>query len=86
MTVRIRLNQRGVRSLLRGPEIQRDLKRRADSIAAAADSAAGTEGGHDVEIDVGRNRARADIATHTPEAMYAEATERTLTRSVDAGR
>lgn len=78
--VRIKLNHAAVRALLRGPEVQAELKKRADRIAAAAGP------GHDVDIYVGRNRARADVATETFAAMRAEATERRLSRSLDAGR
>lgn len=78
--VRIKLNRKGVQALLRGPEIQADLERRANAIAAAAGP------GFDVDTFVGRNRARADVATGTHEARKAEATNRVLTRAIDAGR
>lgn len=78
--VKIVLNRRGVRELLRSPEIQRDLERRAQRIAATAGP------GHEVDADVGPNRARASVRTDTFEAMHDEATTRNLTRALDAGR
>lgn len=82
--VRIKLNRREVRRLLRGEGqysgVAEDLKRRADNIAAAAGD------GMEVDTGVGRNRARASVRTATPEAVEAEATSRALTRALDAGR
>ena len=80
MSVRIVLNRKGVRELLRGSEIQADLARRARNIASAAGP------GHEVDSEVGRNRARASVRTDTFEAAHDEATTRSLTRSIDAGR
>jgi hypothetical protein len=42
--------------------------------------------GFESDSDVGQNRARAAVWTGTIEAMVAEATDRALTRSIDAGR
>lgn len=80
MTVKIKLNKPGVRELLRGEEMQADLKRRADKIAAAAGP------GNEVETFVGKNRARATVRTATIEARIAEETDQSLTRSIAAGR
>lgn len=80
MTMRVKLNKASVRALLRSPEIQRDLKRRADAIAQAAGP------GFEADLSVGRNRARATVRTATRAARRAEATNRTLSRAVDAGR
>ena len=79
-SVRIVLNRKGMRQLLRSPEVLADLKRRAEAIAAAAGS------GMEVSAMVGRNRARASVITATSEARNAEATSRALTRAIDAGR
>lgn len=57
-----------------------DLERRAQRIAAAAG------GGVEAEASVGPNRARAAAFTATFEAMHDEATNRSLTRALDAGR
>lgn len=78
--VRIVLNRAGVRQLLKGSEIQGDLKGRADRIAAAAGE------GFVSDIGVGGSRARAEVVTDTFEAMRAEATDRALSRAIDAGR
>ena len=77
---RIVLNSRGVRQLLRSPEVLADLKRRADQIALAAGP------GMEASAMVGQNRARASVVTATHSARRAEATGRALTRSLDAGR
>ena len=77
---RIELNSAGVRELLRSPEVRADLDSRARAIAAAAGE------GMESDSQVGKGRARATVWTDTVEAMEAEATERALTRAIDAGR
>lgn len=79
-TVRIEVNGAGIRALLKSPEVQADLGRRAGAIAAAAGP------GHDVDVRVGATRARASVRTGTAAAKRAEAQERALTRAIDAGR
>jgi len=79
-SVRIRLNSDGVRELLQSPEVQADLRARAERIAAAAGP------GHVVETSVGSTRARAVVITSTFDAMLAEARDRNLTRAISAGR
>jgi hypothetical protein len=76
----VKLNRAGLRDLLRSPEVRRDLERRARQIATAAGP------GFESDSEIGRNRARASVWTATLEAMVAEATDRALTRSIDAGR
>jgi len=78
--VRATLNRSGVRELLQSDGVREDLERRADNISAAAGS------GHEVDSDVGPNRARASVRTVTIEAMRAEAESHNLLRAVDAGR
>jgi len=77
---RIVLNRKGMRKLLRSPEVLADLERRAEQIAAAAGP------GMQASSMVGKNRARASVITATPAAWRAEAAGRALTRSLDAGR
>lgn len=77
---RIVLNSRGVRALLRHPNVRADLERRARAIAAVAGD------GMEATAVAGRTRARASVITATPDAMRAEARDRRLTRSIDAGR
>ncbi len=76
----LKLNSRGMVDLLRSDGVHRDLRARAERIAAVAGR------GMSVDSEVGRTRARAWVWTDTPEAMIAEATDRRLTRSIDAGR
>jgi len=79
-TVRVELNSDGIRALLRSEAVRADLERRARAIAEAAGE------GFEVESQVGSNRARASVRTATAEAREAEATDRALTRAIDAGR
>lgn len=80
MTVRFVLNRKGVRELLRGAEMQADLRRRAQRIAQAAGP------GHEVQVVRGRNRARATIRTATDEAKLAQQQTGNLTNAIGAGR
>lgn len=79
-----------MRAVLKGSDDSRlrdFMKAKLDAIAAAADaSLASGEPGVEVDIDTGRNRLRGVAVTATAEAMVAEATDRVLTRSLDAGR
>lgn len=77
---RVILNRRGVRDLLRSPEVQSDLSRRAGNIARAAGD------GHEVDSEVGDERARASVRTVTADAMRDEVESKRLTRAIDAGR
>lgn len=80
---RIELNSAGVREILRSGAVLADLTRRANAIANAA---GGSAAGFEVDARVGANRARASVRTATFEARYAEATNRTLTKALGAGR
>lgn len=82
----IKLNQAGVREILKSPGVQADLERRAKAIAAQANSEITDPQGFVVDVDQGPNRVRVVVVTATPEAMNAEASNRTLTRAFDAGR
>ena len=76
-TVKISLNRKALRSMLKqtGP-----VDDAAERIAAAAGH------GNVVHTEVGRNRARSAIVTETMGARRREATNRALTRAIDAGR
>lgn len=78
----IKLNNTGVRELIsiQNTALTEELVRRGKAMAAAAGP------GHSVHIFQGHDRVRVHVATATPEAMEAEATQRTLTRAIDAGR
>ncbi|MFB7798936.1 hypothetical protein [Isoptericola sp. NPDC056134] len=82
-TIRLKLNHKNIRALLRSEPIRADIERRARAVAAAA---GGEEKGFEVDVRVGSNRVRASVRTATREAREAEATDRTLTRALDAGR
>lgn len=79
-SVKIKLISSGVKTLLRSHAVKKDLEARANRIAAAAGP------GMAVASTYGRTRALAMVYTDTPEAMAAEASERRLTRAIDAGR
>lgn len=78
--MRIKLNRAGVQQLLVSQEVADDLTKRGERMADAA--------GDGVEVTTTRNRDRAVVfvRTATFDAMKAEAEDRTLTRSIDAGR
>lgn len=80
MAVKFKLNSDGVRALLKSPGVLADLERRGRAIAAAAGE------GVEVESVIGPNRAHVTVRTATTEARISEATDRTLTRAIDAGR
>lgn len=79
---RLKIEPEGFNQIRRDPAIQADLHRRAEAISAAAG------GGDDyVVIDSpSSTRARVVVVTASPAARQAEATDRTLTRALDAGR
>lgn len=80
-SIRIELNIAGVNALMTDPAVQADLDERAARMADAA--------GEGFEASPGRPHkwvARAYVHTATAEAMRAEATDRALTRAIDAGR
>lgn len=78
--MKFELNREGVRALLQSSEVQADVRRRAEAIAAAAGE------GMEADSTVGRNRARASVRTGTFEARMAESKDRKLTAAIDAGR
>lgn len=73
------INEENIGRLLK-EDVVPVLRAMGESIAAAAGP------GHEVETYIGRRRARVTVRTATDEARYAEATDRTLTSAVDAGR
>lgn len=78
--VDIRLTRNGPRALRRSGGVAADLVRRASNVAAAAGA------GFETSSRDGTNRARASVVTANADAMRAQATNRTLTRAIDAGR
>ena len=85
--LRVELNSAGIKALLSSPEVQADLLRRAEAIAAAAGGAPNFEAS--VRVVGGSSkagRAYGTVRTATFEGQAAEATDRALTRAIDAGR
>ncbi|NII42296.1 hypothetical protein E9228_002954 [Curtobacterium flaccumfaciens] len=81
-SIRVELNSAGVVALLQSEEIKAELLRRGEAIQAAAGGAPD----FDVIAVTGRQRAAVYVATASVQGMLAEATDRTLTRALDAGR
>ncbi len=79
-TSKFKLRRAGVRELLRSEGVLRDLERRARDVAAQAGP------GHVVDSKIGRNRARVAVLAVTADARLAEATDRNLTRAINAAR
>lgn len=77
---RIVFHSAGFQSLMRSQAVVADLARRGDAIAAAAGPGVGSR------ASVGATRARVVVMTETDEAKTSEATDKTLTRSIGAGR
>lgn len=78
--VRVVIDRRAIRQLLRSQEVLDDLTRRGRAVAAAAGP------GHELQPYVGRNRARVTVRTATDDARRAEATDRRLTAAINAAR
>ncbi|QTV79484.1 hypothetical protein [Microbacterium sp. NIBRBAC000506063] len=78
--MRIQINKPGVLALLNAPEVAADLTSRGNRMAAAAGD------GFEVDTTSNRDRAVVFVRTATVDAMRAEAKDRSLTRSIDAGR
>lgn len=83
---KIELNHAGIQALLTSGEVQAEVTRRAQAVAAAADERTGRPGDHRVESGSTGKRARAAVITDTWNARHREADSRTLTSSLDAGR
>jgi hypothetical protein len=80
--VSIQINIPAFNAFRNQPEIQQELHRRGEQIAAAAGGAPDF-----VVVDSPNpTRARTVVITATPKAMEEEATRRSLTRALDAGR
>jgi hypothetical protein len=78
--IRVEVNSAGIQALLKSAEVQADLEARARKIAAAAGE------GMEASSRIGKTRARASVITATRKARLAEATDRALTKALDAGR
>lgn len=78
--IRVELDKKGIRQLLKSQEMQALVNERAKRIAASAGP------GHAVEPDNTGDRARASVVTRSYAAKKAEAKNRTLTRAIQAAR
>lgn len=74
------LNKKGVAALLRSSGVKADLQNRANRIATAAGP------GVQARVWEGFDRSRARVETVTREADERQATQRTLSRAIDAGK
>ena len=80
MPSKFKLRREAIRELLTSPQVEAELRRRAERVAAEAGP------GHVVDSQRGKRRARAAVITANTEAIVAEARTRNLTRALNAGR
>ena len=78
--VRVKLNSSAIVRLMQSAEVGNELAKRGDRIAAAAGP------GHEVTTTVNRDRAVTFVTTANKTARQAEAEQRRLSKSIDAGR
>jgi hypothetical protein len=76
----IRVNRQAIAALLKSPEVRRELRRRAERIAAAAGD------GFEVRESEPRSRARVAVVAVTNHAKRGEAKDGRLSRAIGAGR
>jgi hypothetical protein len=79
--MKVELNHAAIRRLLRSSEVQEDLKKRAERVAAEAGPGYEVLGPH-----VGRNRAVVTVAPATEEARLAEARDHKLLSALREAR
>jgi hypothetical protein len=79
-SILIKVNRAAVGAILKSDSVREDLERRGQAIAAAAGE------GMEVNTLYGKDRVSVFVRTGTPEAKRAEATQRSLTNAIDAGR
>ncbi|ALY09967.1 neck protein [Arthrobacter phage Pumancara] len=91
--VKVVLNDAGIRQLMNSPEVQAHLLQAAERMARAAEGRASSTNTFEDEparfeasVRPGKTRARASVITANKEARIAEATDRSLTSSIDALR
>lgn len=81
-SMRIDFHNEGFDEVRRDPAVEVELMTRGHAIAEAA----GGEPDFLVLSEPSKSRARVVVITATPAAKIAEATDRSLTRALDAGR
>ena len=79
-SIRVEMNRPGIIKALTDPGVRADLLRRGNASSAAAGP------GHMVTARTGKTRVRVSVITATPSAKRREATDRSLTRALDAAR
>lgn len=82
--IRLELDHDGFAALLVSPKVLEDITRRTNAIANAA--GAGVESETTLQQSHGSERPVGRIWTASFEAKRAEATDKTLTSAIDAGR
>ena len=86
--VRVKMNSKGARALLRGSEVQADLLARAGRIQDAANAQLGASDPaamYQADVQAGRNRARAMVKTSGFESRRHNAKTNALLKSIDRG-
>lgn len=86
VSIRIKLKSGGVKKLLHDSGVESNLRRRAESVAAAAGSGLDDSSGMAVVEAGDGKRARYVVLTTTFEARLAESKHRALTSAIDAAR
>ncbi|QDG88865.1 hypothetical protein [Pseudarthrobacter sp. NIBRBAC000502770] len=81
MLEKLEINDSQFIAILKSPEVQAELLRRGNAIAAAAG-----DGTFDVTASFTPTRARVSVGTADYAARKSEATTRSLTSALDAGR
>lgn len=82
---RIKFHHEGFDAVRKSPEVRAELLRRGQAIATAAESAS-NGGVHHVNERENKSRARVTVVTGDYAAIKGEAENRSLSRSLDAGR
>lgn len=83
-SIRIEMSRTGIIAALTAPGVEAELLRRGNASAAAAQANGG--GRYMVTARRGRTRVRVSVITANDTARRAEATDRALTRALDAAR
>lgn len=83
-SIRIEMNRAGIIAALTAPGVEADLLRRGNASAAQARAQGG--GRYMVTSRRGKTRVRVSVITVDGTARMAEATDRALTRALDAAR
>ena len=90
--VQVEVSQQAVQSIQKSPEMQADLKRRADAIAKSADSQTSPNPSsmrnenYVSFVTVGDISAKGRVVASNPHSMRDNARNNTLLKSMDAGR